>query len=202
MEIELLFVDFRGSSHVVLEWLCFPRDDIAPGSVLRILSRVDLHVVSRLLLYHLLSFFLFTCSLFHFLWALRTCQVGHFDSHIFWFLIEFFIENLVLTGGRYISFWVFRPKWSSKGVFCSSEWVVNLSTCSALSRLFLRLVPSSKLAFSRFFMDWMVLSANPVPVCRFAVPYLRIILFSLQYFLNSFDMKALPLSVLIDFGTP
>ena len=102
MEIELLFVDFRGSSHVVLEWLCFPRDDIAPGSVLRILSRVDLHVVSRLLLYHLLSFFLFSCSLFHFLWALRTCQVGHFDSHIFWFLIEFFIENLVLTGGRYI----------------------------------------------------------------------------------------------------
>ena len=31
-----------------------------------------------------------------------TCQVGHFDSHTFWFLIEFFIENLVLTGGRYI----------------------------------------------------------------------------------------------------
>ena len=30
-----------------------------------------------------------------------TCQVGHFDSHTFWFLIEFFIENLVLTGGRY-----------------------------------------------------------------------------------------------------
>ena len=102
MEIQLLFVDFRGSSHVVLEWLCFLRDDIAPGSVRRILSRVDLHVISRLLLYHLLSFFFFTCSLFHFLWALRTCQVGHFDSHIFWFLIEFFIENLVLTGGRYI----------------------------------------------------------------------------------------------------
>ena len=31
-----------------------------------------------------------------------TCQVGHFDSHTFWFLIEFFIENLVLTGGRYM----------------------------------------------------------------------------------------------------
>ena len=30
-----------------------------------------------------------------------TCQVGHFDSHTFWSLIEFFIENLVLTGGRY-----------------------------------------------------------------------------------------------------
>ena len=96
----------------------------------------------------------------------------------------------------------FRPKWSSKGVFCSSEWVVNLSTYIALSKLFLRLVPSSKLAFSRFFMDWMLLSANPVPVCRFAVPYLRVILFSLQYLVNSFDMKALPLSVLIDFGTP
>ena len=33
-----------------------------------------------------------------------TCQVGHFDSHTFWFLIEFFIENLVLTGGRYTYF--------------------------------------------------------------------------------------------------
>ena len=33
-----------------------------------------------------------------------TCQVGHFDSHTFWFLIEFFIENLVLTGGRYTRF--------------------------------------------------------------------------------------------------
>ena len=31
-----------------------------------------------------------------------TCQVGHFDSHTFWSLIEFFIEILVLTGGRYI----------------------------------------------------------------------------------------------------
>ena len=30
-----------------------------------------------------------------------TCQVGHFDSHTFWSLIEFFIENLVLTGGRH-----------------------------------------------------------------------------------------------------
>ena len=31
-----------------------------------------------------------------------TCQVGHFDSHTFWSLIEFFIENLVQTGGHYI----------------------------------------------------------------------------------------------------
>ena len=51
----------------------------------------------------LLSFFLFTRSLFLFLWALRTCQVGHFDSHLFWYLNEFFNENLVLTGGRYNS---------------------------------------------------------------------------------------------------
>ena len=63
---------------------------------------MDLHVVSRLLLLLLLLFFSFTRSLFHFLWALGTCQVGHFDSHLFWFLIEFFNENLVLTGGRYI----------------------------------------------------------------------------------------------------
>ena len=41
-----------------------------------------------------LSFFSFLVS--------TTCQVGHFDSHTFWFLIEFFIENLVLTAGRYI----------------------------------------------------------------------------------------------------
>ena len=56
----------------------------------------------------LLPFFFISCCslcsrvLFFILWASRTCQVGHFDSHIFWFLIEFFIENLVLTGGRYI----------------------------------------------------------------------------------------------------
>ena len=55
MEIQLLFVDFRGSSHVVLEWLCFLRDDVAPGSVRRILSRVDLHVISRLLLFFIIS---------------------------------------------------------------------------------------------------------------------------------------------------
>ena len=72
-------------------------------------------------------------------------------------------------------------------LFCSSELVVSLSTYCALSRLFRRLVPSSKLAFSRFFKDWIALSANPVPVRRFAVPYLRMMLFSLQYFLNSFD---------------
>ena len=106
MEIQLLFVDFRGSSHAILEWFCFLRDDIAPGSVCRILSRVDLHVISCFAssLHYLLSFLLFTCSLLSFLWASRTCQVGHFDSHIFWFLIEFFIENLVLTGGRYTSY--------------------------------------------------------------------------------------------------
>ena len=55
----------------------------------------------------LLPFFIISCCSscsrvlsFHF-WVSTTCQVGHFDSHIFWFLIEFFIENLVLTGGRY-----------------------------------------------------------------------------------------------------
>ena len=85
---------------------------------------------------------------------------------------------------------------------CSYEWVVNLSTYSALSRLFRRIIPSSRLAFGKFFNDWIVLSANPVPVCRFAVLYLRMILFSLQYLLKSFNMNALPLSVLIDFGTP
>ena len=68
MEIQLLFVDFRGSSHAILEWFCFLRDDIAPGSVRRILSRVDLHVISCFAssLHYLLSFLLFTCSLLSF----------------------------------------------------------------------------------------------------------------------------------------
>ena len=105
MRIQLLFVDFRGSSHAILEQFCFlsQRDGIAPGSVRRILHRVNLHVNIRFasFLYHLLLFFLFACSFFFYFWVSTTCQVGHFDSHIFWFLIEFFIENLVLTGGRY-----------------------------------------------------------------------------------------------------
>ena len=43
----------------------------------------------------------FVCLFFTSFLVSTTCQVGHFDSHTFWFLIEFFIENLVLTGGRY-----------------------------------------------------------------------------------------------------
>ena len=68
MRIQLLFVDFRGSSHAILEQFCFlsQRDGIAPGSVRRILHRVNLHVNSRFasFLYHLLLFFLFACSFF------------------------------------------------------------------------------------------------------------------------------------------
>ena len=68
VKMQLLFVDFRGSSCAILEWFFFLRDDIAPGSVRRILSRVDFHVIGCFasFLYHLLSFFLFTCSLFLF----------------------------------------------------------------------------------------------------------------------------------------
>ena len=68
VKIQLLFVDSWGSSCAILEWFFFLRDDIAPGSVHRILSRVDLHVINRSasFRYHLLSFFLFTCSLFSF----------------------------------------------------------------------------------------------------------------------------------------
>ena len=44
----------------------------------------------------------FVCLFFASFLVSTTCQVGHFDSHTFWFLIEFFIENLVLTGGRYM----------------------------------------------------------------------------------------------------
>ena len=52
---------------------------------------------------------------------------------------------------------------------------------------------SSKFVFIRFFSDWMV--------CRFGVPYLRIILYSSKKFLYSFEKKELPLSGLM-FGTP
>ena len=116
MEIELLFAGSRGSSHVVLEWLCFPREDIAPGSVLRILSHGSSCRQSStsfsspvVLLVHVFSLSIF--------WALRTCQVGHFDSHLFWFLIEFFNENLVLTGGRYITLQV-----------CNAAFTISIET--------------------------------------------------------------------------
>ena len=48
----------------------------------------------------------------------------------------------------------------------------------------------------------MVRSTNPVPVCRFAVPYSQIIFCDLQNSLYSFEMKAPPLSDFIRFGTP
>ena len=82
----------------------------------------------------LLSFFLFTRSLFLFLWALRTCQVGHFDSHLFWYLNEFFNENLVLTGGRYSSFcktYVFVESRTPLGIqdTAACRQCVQLSIC-------------------------------------------------------------------------
>ena len=66
MKVQLLFVDFRGSSHAILEQFCFLRDDIAPGSARRILYRVNLHVISRFasFLHHPLLFFLFSRVLF------------------------------------------------------------------------------------------------------------------------------------------
>ena len=48
----------------------------------------------------------------------------------------------------------------------------------------------------------MVLSTNAVAVCRFGEPYLRIILYSLQKLLYSFETKELPLSGSIILGTP
>ena len=96
----------------------------------------------------------------------------------------------------------FRPKCCSKEVFFISVCVVKRSTYSAIFRLSRRFCVSSKFAFIRFFNDWMVHSTNPVSVCRFGVPYLRIIFCSLQKFLYSFEMKALPLSDLIFSDTP
>ena len=150
MKIQLLFVDFRGSSHAILEWFCFLRDDIAPGGVRRILSRVDLHVISCfasflfpfpvVLLVHALSSFI--------LWALRTCQVGHFDSHIFWFLIEFFIENLVLTGGRYTQNLLLRSESTvpSRPIIINAESTeytieINWSLTGSAERVFIEIFP-------------------------------------------------------------
>ena len=95
----------------------------------------------------------------------------------------------------------FRPKCWSKGVFFISVCVVKRSTYSALIRLSRRFCVSSKFAFIKFFNDWMVPPTNHVPVCRFGLPYLRIIFCLLQKFLYSFEMKALPLSDLIFSGT-
>ena len=73
---------------------------------------------------------------------------------------------------------------------------------SALFKLSRRFCVSSKFVFIRFFSDWMFLSTNLVPVCRFGVPYLRIILYSLQKLFYFFEIKALPLSDLTVFGAP
>ena len=64
------------------------------------------------------------------------------------------------------------------------------------------LVLIQNLLVSDFFIDWMVRSTNHVAVCRFGVPYLRIMLYSLQKPLYSFEIEALPLSDLITSSTP
>ena len=108
--------------------------------------------------------------------------------------IEFFkIDSLVLG---------VRPKCNSNGVFFVSECIVNLRTYNALFTLSRRFWLSSKFARVKFFDDWIVRSTNPVPVCRFAVPYTRLILCVLQYSMYSLEIKAPPLSDFICFGTP
>ena len=95
-----------------------------------------------------------------------------------------------------------RPKCNSNGVFFVSECIVNFRTYSALFTLSRRFWLPSKFASVRFFNDWIVRSTNPVPVCRFAVPYMRLILCVLQYSMYSLEIKAPPLSDFICFGTP
>ena len=107
--------------------------------------------------------------------------------------IPFFKLDIFVPGSR--------PKCSSNGVFFILECVVKRRTYRALFKLSRKFCVSSKIVFVRFFNDWMVLSTNPVPVSKFGVLYLRIILYSLQKLLYSFEMKALPLSDLIVFGT-
>ena len=105
--VQLLFVGFRESSHVLLERFCIlsQRDGTTPGSIRHFRHYASLHVNSRSAFWFLFFLALFSgvlSLLFVSFLVSTTCQVGHFDSHTFWFLIEFFIENLVLTGGRYI----------------------------------------------------------------------------------------------------
>ena len=108
--------------------------------------------------------------------------------------IEFFrLDSLVLG---------VRPKSNSNGVSFVSECIVNLGTYNALFTLSRRFWLSSKFASVKFFNDWIVRSTNPVPVCRFAVPYMQLILCVLQYSMYSLEIKAPPLSDFICFGTP
>ena len=95
-----------------------------------------------------------------------------------------------------------RPKCSSNGVFFVSECSINLRTYSALFTLSRRFWVSSKFASIKFFNDWIVRSTNPVPVCKFAVPYMQLIECVLQYFMYYLEIKAPPLSDFICFGTP
>ena len=95
-----------------------------------------------------------------------------------------------------------RPKCYSNGVFLVSECTVNLRTYSGLFTLSRRFWSSSKFASTRFFNDWIVRSTNPVPVCRLAVPYMRLIFCVLQISIYSLKIKSPPLSVFICFGTP
>ena len=95
-----------------------------------------------------------------------------------------------------------RLKCNSNGVFFVSECTVNLKTCSSLFTLSRRFWLSSKFASTRFFNDWMVRSTNPVPVCRLAVSYMRLIFCVWQYSMYSLEIKAPPLSSFICFGTP
>ena len=104
MKIQLLFVDFRGSSHAILEQFCFLRDGIAPGSVRRILHRVNLHVISRFasFLYHLLLFFLFACSLFHFL------GFNDLPGRPFWFP-HFLVLDRIFHRKFGVDWWTLHP---------------------------------------------------------------------------------------------
>ena len=83
------------SEHFCIENALFWGDDTNPSIFLVLPHRVSVFS----------SFFLGRgggrLSFFASFLISTTCQVGHFDSHTFWSLIEFFIENLLLTGGRY-----------------------------------------------------------------------------------------------------
>ena len=90
----------------------------------------------------------------------------------------------------------FRPKCISKEAFFVSAYMVNQGTYYALFKLSRRFCISSRFTFIRFSSDWMVLS---IPVCKFGMPFSRIILYLLQKLLYYFEIKALPLSDLVFF---
>ena len=82
------------------------------------------------------------------------------------------------------------------------EWTVVLITFSERLNASFILYPSSKFVLRYFFSVLIPISTNPVGVCIYGVPYISFMFRDLQISLNSFPVKAVPLSALMVCGTP